>query len=118
MHEASEGPEARVVRAPEIRQELRSQVVRPLHQPLTNPSDGSSAGFFVVDVPPHSIVGNSSACRGARPHALQLRSRAVFVTARHHDHCTPGSRRLAAAPKSAESGQNWTPSNDATTTCC
>src|ERR1700730_17957734 len=32
MHEASEGPEARVVRAPEIRQELRNQVVRPLRR--------------------------------------------------------------------------------------
>jgi hypothetical protein len=46
-----------VVREPEIRQELRGQVVRPLHQPLTNPSDASSAGFFVVDVSPRSIVG-------------------------------------------------------------
>jgi hypothetical protein len=57
MHEASEGPEARVVRAPEIPQELRGQVVRPLRQPLTKPVGRKLGGFFVVDVSPRSIVG-------------------------------------------------------------
>ena len=35
-----------LVRAPEIRQELRSQVVRPLHQPLTKPVGRKLGGFF------------------------------------------------------------------------